>query len=398
MLFKLFTMSMRPTLTALVLFFFAIMASAQEIIEVNKKPQVISEEAAAAKAQLMDMAIEEASFDGIKGIIGEEKMQRSKNIIVNKVIKNSGRYILSMRGQNFVKKGEYYVMDVNMKVSLKGLRTLLLEQGLLYQMEGPPKVLPVVQITDRVSGHRFGWWYQSETKEHSFLSNQLDVLHKSMREELQKIGFYSLTPLTAGMVDSVPDSYRGENLQRADYLFLGEYFKSSIVLRGQIIYRSKPGAENIYLIDARLEAIHSANGRLMAEVVRTFETGSGAFRSVIVSKFQEVAPKLSEDLSTQLTQAWKKGTFGASVVKMAVVGKISPFELENFKKTIVLQIRDIKALRERLVEARKTTYEVDSSALPLQLAQVIRKSQFEKFKVDVEEVTSEGLTLKVESK
>ncbi|MCB0350818.1 MAG: hypothetical protein KDD38_06520 [Bdellovibrionales bacterium] len=397
MLFKLLLMRIF-LLTCLVVLTFSSQVNAQEVIEVVKQPHVKAEEGSSAKEELMNLAIEEASFDGIRGIIGDEKTERSKDIIINKVIKNSGRYILSMRGQNFSKKGESFVMDVTMKVSLKGLRTLLLEQGLLYQMEGPPKVLPLIQITDRVSGRRYGWWYPSDEKEHSFLTSQLDVLHKAMRDELQKIGFYSMTPVVAGMAASVPESYRGENLQRADYLFLGEYFKSSIVLRGQIVYRPKPGAENIFLIDTRLEAIHSGNGRLMAEVVRTYETDSGAFRSVIANKFREMAPKLTEDLSAQLTEAWKKGTFGSSVIKMSVVGKISPLDLENFKKTIVLQIRDIKALRERLIEARKTTYEVDSSALPQQLAQSIRSSKFAKFKVDVDDVSSEGLTLKVESK
>ncbi len=72
-------------------------------------------------------------------------------------------------------------------------------------------------------------------------------------------------------------------------------------------------------------------------------------------------------------------------------------ELDEFKKVLVLQIRDIKSLRERLVESHKTTYEVDSSALPQQLAQSIRAAKFARYKVQVEEVSGEGVTLKVEA-
>lgn len=371
---------------------------AQEIIEMTKQVQMKSEDSSSAKEQLMRDATLEVSLENIRGIIGEEKTERSKDLILNKIIKNSGRYILFMQAKNFAKKGDSFVMDVDMKLSLKGLRSLLLENGLLYQMEGPPKVIPLVQITDRIGGRRFGWWYQEASKEHVFLSEQVEILHKALRDKLTEIGFYSMAPLTNNMTQSVPEAYRGENLQRADYLFLGEYFKSSIVLRGQIIFRIKPGFENIYLIDTKLEALHSGNGRLMAELLRTYETDGGAYRSVLAKKFQEVAPKLAEDLSAQLTEAWKKGTFGSTVVKMAVVGKISPLDLETFKKTIILQVRDIKALREREIEARKTTFEVDSSVPAIQLAQAIRSAQFAKFKVDVEDVNSEILTIKVESK
>lgn len=370
---------------------------AQEVIEVLKPGKIETDDAAGAKQQLMDQAIESASFDSIKGLIGDEKTERSRALITNKIIKNSSKYILSIRGLNFARKGNDFVMDTEMKISLKGLRALLLDQGLLYQMEGPPKVLPVIQIVDRIGGRSYGWWYQSVTKEHGFLTEQLEFMHKALKLELEKIGFYTMSPMDSKFSKSIPDSFRGENLQRADYLFLGDYFKSSMVVRGNIIFRLKPNTENVYLIDIRLEALHSGNGRLMAEVVRTFETDPGSSRSVIAKKLTETTTKVAEDLSAQLSDSWKKGTFGATVLKLAVVGSISPYQLDEFKKTIVLQLHDIKSLRERMIEARKTTFEVDSSVLPQQLAQAIRLTKFSKYKVQVEDVTSEGLTIKVES-
>jgi hypothetical protein len=378
--------------------FFARFAYAQEVIDVTKQVTVKAEDAASAKQLLMDAAVEEVSNESIKGLIGEEKTLRSADIIKNKIVKQSGRYILSSKGLNFDKKGDDYLMDFEMKISLKGLRSLLLENGLLYELSGPPKVLPLIQITDRVDGRRFGWWYQAATKEHTFLFTQLEELHKGLRDELQKIGFYSMTPLSSHLAQSVPETYRGENLQRADYLFLGEYFKSSVVIRGQVIFRLKPNNENIYLIDTHLEAIHTGNGRMMAEVVRTYETEPGPFRTVVVKKFNEVAPKLSADLSSQLSEGWKKGTFGASVIRLAVVGKVTPLQLDDFKKTVVLQLRDIKSLRERIIEARKTTYEVDSSVLPQQLAQAFRGTQFTKYNVNVEDVSTDGITVRVDAK
>jgi hypothetical protein len=378
-------------------FLFAAVVHAQEVIEVTRQEKIQSEDNASAQNELMNQAVENASFENIKALIGDDKTERSRDIIKNKIIKNSGRYVYSTSGQNLTHQGNEFSMDVQLKISLKSLRAMLLENGLLYQMEGPPKVLPLVQIVDRVSAQSYGWWYNSGAKEHGNLSEEIDVFHQSLKNELLKIGFFELSPVMGHFIQSLPEAYRLENLQRADTLFLGEFFKSSVVLRGQIVFRAKPGNDSIFLIDVHLEALHSANGRLMAEVVRTYETQSGNFQKVVWQKFHEISPHVAEDLSAQLTEAWKKGTFGASVVKLSVVGPLAPKDLEEFKKAIVLQVRDIKSLRERLIESHRTTFEIDSSALPQQLAQAIRAAKFARFKVQVEEVSNEGVTLKVEA-
>ena len=384
---------------ATAIFFLTILtgaAHAQEVIDVVRHEKIESDDASSAQTNLMNQAIEEASIESIKTMIGEEKVEHSREIIKNKIIKNSGRYVSSSSGQNFTHQANLYLMDVQLRISLKALRALLLENGLLYQLDGPPKVLPLIQMVDRVNAQSYGWWYNSGAKEHGHLIENLDIFQKNLKDEFLKIGFFELSPVAGHFVQSIPETYRTENLQKVDTLFISEYFKSSIVTRGQIMFRAKPGTDSVYVIDVKLEALQSANGRLMAEVVRTYETQPGVFQKVVTQKFREVSPHIAEDLSAQLADAWRKGTFGASVVKLIVEGAISPKDLEEFKRAIVLQVRDIKSLRERLIEHHRTTFEVDSSAVPQQLAQSIRAAKFTRLKVQVEQVSSEGVTLKVE--
>lgn len=371
---------------------------AQEVIDVQRTESLTTEDASAAKSLLLDQAIANASLESIKSIIGEEKTNRSKEIISNKIIKNSNKYILSIKTQNIERKGLTFSGLVELKLSLKGLRSLLLENGLLYQLDGPPKVLPAIYFVDRPGARSYGWWSPRLTKEHAFLMNQAGTLNVALKNELHKIGFYTMTPITSRFGNSVPETFRGENLQRADYLFLGEFFKSSVVVRGQIVFRANPDKDGIYLIDVRLEALHTSNGRLMAEVVRTYETESSTqYRTVVSKKFETICDSLAADLSEQISEAWKKGTFGSSVLKLAVVGKINPQQLEVFKKNVVLQVRDIKALRERWIENRKTTFEIDSSVLPQQLAKSLQAAKFSQFRLEVQGVESDGLTVSVEA-
>ena len=133
----------------------------------------------------------------------------------------------------------------------------------------------------------------------------------------------------------------------------------------------------------------------MAEVVRSFDTDPGDFRRVVRSKFIETSKKVSQDLASQLSEAWKSGTFGANLYRLTMKSKMRPKDIEDFKKTVVIRMREIKSMRERVLEAGKVTYEVDSSAVPQQLADAFKKRKFSQYKVEVDDVEPDGMTIEV---
>jgi hypothetical protein len=371
---------------------------AQELIDISQTVKRPASDKSISRDALVQEALETVSLENVKLLIGQAKAERNKAAIQNKIIKNSNKYILSMKAGNVEKAGNDVQLTVDLKVSLKNLRTLLLEEGLLYQLEGPPKVLPLVTIGDRVNSRQYAWWAHSADKENSFNAELAESFNKTLKEELNKIGFYGMSPGPANFSKSVPEPYRSAGLQRNDALFLGEFFKSSIVVRGEILARIKPLTENIYLVDVRLEALHSSNGRVLGEVVRSFETAPGPMRAVVSKKFQEVGERVAADMSVQLSEAWKKGTFGASLLKLIVRGSLDPRDMENFKKTVLLKVRDIKSLRERLLEAGTTTFEIDSSSNPHQLAQSFKTTPLPPYTVQVGSVNADGIEIKASLK
>ena len=141
--------------------------------------------------------------------------------------------------------------------------------------------------------------------------------------------------------------------------------------------------------------MQTQNGRVMGEVMRVFETDNGNYKSVAVKKFKEVSQKVAKDLAIQLSDAWKKGTFGANLLRLVVNSKMPPREIEKFKQAVVLKVRDIKALRERVMESRRVTFEMDASAPSQQLAQSLRKAKFTQYKVEVEDVNRDSVVLDV---
>lgn len=379
----------------ILLTFYSFSASADGLIDLKVNGRVEDISRSNAKSEIFQKVIQDVSLENISSLIGQEKAERNKEIIMNKVVKSSGKYILSTRGGKLNQVGKAYEMEVDLKLSLKNLRDILLQEGLLYQLEGPPKVLPVVRVIDRVNASAFSWWAESPSRSNAFVRSALNSFQTDLKEEFMKIGFYGMYPTKGNFGGSVPEAYRVQSPQKGDLLFIGEFFKSSVVLKGDIVFRGKPNEEGTYLLDFRLRAMQTQNGRVMAEVMRVFETDNGNYKSVAVKKFKEVSQKVANDLSIQLSDAWKKGTFGANLLRLVVNSKMPPGEIEKFKRAVVLQVRDIKALRERVMETRRVTFEMDASAPSQQLAQSLRKAKFPQYKVEVEDVNRDSVVLNV---
>jgi hypothetical protein len=370
-----------------------VFAQAQEVIDINYISRSAPTDKTPSRDSLTQNAIESASLDNIRLLIGSAKTERNLKIIREKIIPNSSRYILSLQNGAIARKGNSMTMPVDMKLSLKNLRAVLLEEGLLYQIEGSPKVLPIVHFEDRIGSRQYAWWVPTATKNTDDLVELSAKIENLLKARLATINFVGTTPQAAKLSTTVAPQYRMVNLQKSDSQSLGEQLKNQVVIRGDIAIRPKPSSDSLFLLDIKLEALHSANGRVIGDVSRTFETEAGPYRIVMARKLNEVAEKTIDELVTQIGDVWKSGSFGATLLKLTVLGNLNAKDMEQLKRTIPLQVRDVKSVKERLLEARVTTYEIDATGVPQQIAQGIKSAKWEPFKVSVKEILPDGLVI-----
>ncbi|MCB0407616.1 MAG: hypothetical protein KDD34_05380 [Bdellovibrionales bacterium] len=369
--------------------------ASRDVVEVSidQKSDVSSQ--AKARGEIFEKAVEEVSKKYIQQIIGEAKYEKNRDVIKNKIIRQSGKYILYIKNLDSKSSEAGTSMTVKMKLSLQSLQKLLLEEGLLYRISGPPKILPVIQIQDRVNGASYSWWVDDSGKYSNFLKAQMDIVHRSLRNDLMEVGFYSLFPSGDGFKNTLPSVFRVENLPTEDEIFLGDYFDSQIIITGSILYKKSLRRAESFEIEIRLVARHTSNGRVIGEVIRSYQTEAGPMMRVISEKASEVFPMISKDLTTQVLDAWKSGTFGSTLIRLVVNGSLSFEKLKNFKDQFLNQVSGVKTLKERKFLPGQVIFEIDSDSTAAELSKNIASTQFQQFSVRVSDSSSKEIELKV---
>src|SRR5690606_22393968 len=98
---------MRNYLLALsVLLLLSTSVFAQDVLVLQQQSILPAGESAVTKQNLFDQAVEVLSLENVKSMIGQERSERNNALIENKITKNAGRYMLSMRGDNYARQGE----------------------------------------------------------------------------------------------------------------------------------------------------------------------------------------------------------------------------------------------------------------------------------------------------
>lgn len=381
---------MRLFIYLLFLVGFSGLARAQEVIDLDLLEKAPTSASADPKSFLINQAIEKVSKENIQAFIGAEKMKANETKIKEKVIAQSSKYILSQRTGQLQKEAGQFTLALQLKVSLKNLRALLLTEGLLYQTEGSPSIIPVVRISDQVALQSYSWWDPSSSSASGFAKGAFEILLSKLGEDLKSTNFQLKKP----DAEKLKPKYGGDKLSVAEAISLAESYKASVLLRGEITFSQKE-KRGRYTIHVHLTAFQTLNGRIMADVIREYETEPGSYRNVIVPKFVEIAPQVASALSVQLEDAWNKGTFGTRQLKLLVSSDLSPMQMEAFKKTLLIKIRDIKGIRERIIGSRSFVYDIDTQSTTQQLAQSLKTQKLPSFKVEVSEVDNDQIQLEL---
>lgn len=323
-----------------------------------------------ARSIIINQATEKVSEDMIKEIIGEAKYQRNKSMISAKILKQSPRFIpFSKPGEMKPLQPEGFRMSVSLRVSVDDLQTLLLENGLFYESDSTPVVLPVIRFNDRVNTQAFAWWLEDGISTKPFLQKENRNLEDGLKSAFLKNNFYVLKPSSMRLGTILPQGFKTDTLRFEDQQLLAQKLNSQIVIDGEISLAKSQERSDAVTIAMKMTALQVVNGRVIAEVTRQFETDGGNFELVTDRKLKEVLETVSSDLSSQVLEAWQKGALGASLYRLSIRGRLPLQNQEAFKEALKSKVREVKNVTERVISMDGLVYEVDSALGPKDLGQ-----------------------------
>lgn len=354
-----------------------VQAQGQQLVERVIETTTTEKNPTVARKNLVDQATDEISRQLIVEMIGEAKFNRNRSVIQTKIIRNSARFLPFLKNGNLETLPEAgHKMTTVVRVNLDALQSMLLENGLMYETDGTPSVLPVIKFVDRVNGRSFMWWTAQQSNDAHVLTNLAKTFEESLRSEFRKDFFYVFKPIDMKWKESIPTGLQTEYIRFDDLQWAAEQWGAQILVQGEFSVARHRERTEAFLLSFRLTAVQSSNGRVVAEVVREFESDRGTMEAQVVRRFNAVASSVASDLSKQILDAWQKGAIGASLYRITIRGRVPIQQQEAVKELFRNRIREIKSIRERSISVQDLVFEVDSGIGPVEIGKRLPQLEF----------------------
>lgn len=370
-----------------------------ELVSVTSEGTSKSTSQVEAAREIQSKAITGTAREQVIEMIGDKRYAKNKAIVENRIVREATKFIPFVQPGDIQKAPDgSWKMKIDLKVSLGSLRKMVIDTGLLTDADTPVTILPMIGFTDRMKGVSFRWWMgDSRDDSRKSVVEWARIVERGLHKELLQQGFHLQLPLEGTVSNAIPPVFRVDRASSQDLKQLGEYLGISMALRGDV--RVKDSKENLggWQIQVRLEVIPVQGGRTVAEISRTFETDPGPADIVVRKRLEKEIGEMSKDLSTQVLEAWTRGTLAATTLRLAVKGQLTPKQLSDFRTQLGRAMRDIKAMRERVYEPGRVIFEIDYAASPEEFRDRLKAVDLpgftDKFITDAELGEADGASL-----
>lgn len=339
-----------------------------------------------AKREIQEQGIVSISENLIRELIGDEKFVKNKIYIQNKIIRQSAKYIPFIKQGDVTGTAKDFKLKVEFTVSLNNLKDLLLENNLLNENSVDTILLPLLVFQD--SGKTYSWWDDDENDRPQFILNQDKQFERLLRKAFFKKGFYVLKPNENSLYHFLTQNLKSQTglFLDKDRQELSKIFAAPILIQGQVRFDSLSNSQ--YSIHIQMDVLRADNGRTIAQVIRNYETERGNKETVVERKLKHVLEPLLVELSTQVQEAWQKGTATASKLSLIIKGHFQPQFNEQFKEKMRNQLTQVKNIYERNMGADFISFEIESSISAQELAQKIKNIDLNGVKLSITNVDS----------
>lgn len=309
-----------------------------------------------ARRKIIEEATLKISEEMVQSMIGEARFKKNKPVIADKIFKRASRYIPVIKTGDLIKVSDGQKLTVTLQVNSKILETMLQEQGLLYDNETAPMIMPFLVIDDQVNRDGFRWWRTGNSLRMQSLN---DYLEKQMQSAFFSSGFFIQRPEASQLQMMVPAFLQQEFLSPEQIQNLSKRWNVPITLMGDLLMRPDANSDEDIVIELRLMVTQVSSGRVLAQLSRQSKIPkSETLGAMNLKKNFSFVVQAFKDLTQQMKDAWQKGFLSSTLVRLEVQGPLTLGKYDLFKSALKTSNRSIRQVKERLITSKSVYFEL----------------------------------------
>jgi len=371
----------------------------QDSLDLTMDVSTQTADAGVARRELLDLGAKKAIEEFLKSEFGDEVVQRQRALVDSRILKEFSKYVPSSKHLEFsVNLPAGFKSSVRVKLNRSDLLKRTFEVGLRRPSELEPIVLPLWIWVDEVRPSTFSWWTPAMGAESLWLGGLSGVWESTANSEFDKQGLQFLRPQYGKYSASVPEIHRKMKLGPEDIEGLSKQWKAPMSLKGYVRIKSAEAVSDRFLIEVNWTVVFNRNGREVAEIDRVFETDAGVYPGVVEKKLKEIKESLFADVAEQVGSTRRKGTLQAESMQIEFMGALTAPQRESLRNVLAQKFRGIKEVRESLIDAGRTVFDLDVVQPLEELAKEMPDLPLSQMKVILDRTEGSRFLFKVSAK
>lgn len=340
-----------------------------------------------ARRELNEKAVTKAIEDLVIEMIGEEKAKKNRGLIESKILRMATRLIPFSKQGQLEPTPDGFKMTVVLKVNQDGLEKALVQNNLFFESDVQPLFLPIVAWHDQTDANRWSWWQPGP----SALLARLNATFEDLaRATFLKKSFFVQRPqiLSAREGLAAPTS---ATLNLSEIQALAAARQTPFAITGEVQISDNPNRRGAFLVEMRFAVLQVARNRTLAQAARRLETEVGPKAVVVANRLKDALEQMTQDLAGQTLEAWQRGSTMSNPYRVTLLGAIPINVQEAFREGFKTKLREVKAIRERLITNQAVSFEIDALAGPKEMAPKAREIEVSGGKLVLKDVSDAEL-------
>ncbi len=355
-------------------------------------------------AMARDNAISDAQRKAVEQAVGTmvaaETVVENYETLSDRVYSKTRGYIQNYEVISEAPAGNLYQVTIKATVATGNLQNDINALGLLMAKKNMPRVMIMV-AEQNIGQEYFTYWWSWAAGETNVMAGQADmvVTENILMQKLNEKGFNVVDHSAKAKSIKMSTTYKVNNLNNDAVKTIGNLYDAEVVIYGKSLAKLAGSVMGTSMkssqADISLRVVNTDNGQVIASATNHGAAVHPNVTTAGMEAIKQATEGIADDLITQIIARWSKDVSGGSLIHLTVSGVSSYNFLVKLKGAISKKIRGVKNVHHRGFGAGVATLDVEFTGSAQGVADQLAMMSYDGFSIDITDVTSNSINLKM---